>query len=89
MTTALAATEIVSQLSAQFPGAVEEAGTDAVLVKGEHLPAVVEYLKTAAGLKFDYLNFITAVDYYITSINISYCIFSKTHAIGNRTAVYI
>jgi NADH-quinone oxidoreductase subunit C len=64
MTTALAVKEIVSQLSAQFPGAVEEAGADAVLVKGDRLPAVAEYLKTAAGLKFDYLNFITAVDYY-------------------------
>ena len=26
--------------------------------------AAVEYLKTAEGLKFDYLNYITAVDYY-------------------------
>jgi NADH-quinone oxidoreductase subunit C len=64
MTTAVAAKEIVSQLSARFPGALAEAGADAVLVQGEHLPAVVEYLKTAAGFKFDYLNFITAVDYY-------------------------
>jgi len=64
MTVALSAKEIVSQLSAKFPGAVEEAGTDSALVKRECLPAVVEYLKTAEGLKFDYLNYITAVDYY-------------------------
>jgi NADH-quinone oxidoreductase subunit C len=64
MTVALSAKEIVGKLSASFPGAIEEAGLDAVLVKSESLPAVAEYLKTAAGLKFNYLNYITAVDYY-------------------------
>ncbi len=64
MTAALTAREIVSQLGAKFPGAIEEAGSEAALVKSESLPAVVEYLKTADGLKFDYLNYITAVDYY-------------------------
>jgi NADH-quinone oxidoreductase subunit C len=64
MITALSAKEIVSQLSAKFPGAIEEAGTDAVLVKSESLPAVAEYLKMGEGLKFDYLNYVTAVDYY-------------------------
>ena len=64
MTTALTAKEIVSQLSAKFPGAIEEAGADTALVKSDSLLAVAEYLKTADGLKFDYLNYITAVDYY-------------------------
>jgi NADH/F420H2 dehydrogenase subunit C len=64
MTTALTAKEIVSQLSARFPGAIEEAGANAALVKSDSLLTVAEYLKTADGLKFDYLNFITAVDYY-------------------------
>ncbi len=64
MTLALSAKEIISQLSAKFPGAIEEAGTNAVLVKGDSLLAIAEYLKTADGLKFDYLNYITAVDYY-------------------------
>jgi NADH-quinone oxidoreductase subunit C len=64
MTAALTAREIVSQLGAKFPGAIEEAGAEAALVKSESLAAVVEHLKTADGLKFDYLNYITAVDYY-------------------------
>jgi NADH-quinone oxidoreductase subunit C len=64
MTTALSAKEIVSQLSARFPGAIEEAGLYSALVKSESLPAVAEYLKTAEELKFEYLNYITAVDYY-------------------------
>jgi len=64
MTTAFTAKEIVSQLSAKFPGAIEEAGANAALVKNDSLLVVAEYLKTTDGLKFDYLNYITAVDYY-------------------------
>jgi NADH-quinone oxidoreductase subunit C len=64
MTTALSSKEIVSQLGAKFPGAIEEAGDDSALVKSESLISIVEHLKDAEGLKFDYLNFITAVDYY-------------------------
>jgi len=64
MTAALTAKEIVSQLGEKFPGAIEEAGPDSALVKSESLLTVVEYLKTAEGLKFNYINYITAVDYY-------------------------
>ena len=64
MTVALSSREIVGQLGAKFPGAVEEAGNNSVLVKSDTLLPVAEYLKTGEGLKFDYLNYITAVDYY-------------------------
>jgi len=64
MTVALSGREIVGQLNAKFPGAVEEAGSNGALVKSDSLFAVAEYLKTAEGLEFDYLNYITAVDYY-------------------------
>jgi len=64
MTVTLSAKEIIQQLCAKFPGVVEEAGTCAVLVKSSAVAEVAEYLKTADGLKFDYLNYITAVDYY-------------------------
>ena len=64
MTATLSAKEIMAQLSAKFPGAVEEAGVYAVLVKTDCVAQVAEYLKTTEGLKFDYFNFITAIDYY-------------------------
>jgi NADH-quinone oxidoreductase subunit C len=64
MTVALSAKETVTRLNSRFPGATEEAGPDSILVKSESLLAVVEYLKTADGLKFDYYNYVTAVDYY-------------------------
>lgn len=64
MTVALTSREIVGQLSARFPGAVEEAGINSVLVKSDSLLPVAEYLKTGEGLKFDYLNYIVGTDYY-------------------------
>ena len=64
MTAVLSSKEIVGQLSARFPGVIEETGKDGALVKSDSLLAVMEHLKTAEGLKFDYLNYITAVDYY-------------------------
>jgi NADH-quinone oxidoreductase subunit C len=64
MTAALSAKDVISQLSEKFPGAVEGAGTGSLLVKSDSLLAVTKHLKTTKGLKFDYLNYITAVDYY-------------------------
>ena len=64
MTALLSARDIVKQLGAKFPGAVEECGDCAVLVKADSLVAFAEYLKTADCLRFDYLNYVTAVDYY-------------------------
>jgi NADH-quinone oxidoreductase subunit C len=64
MTVAMTSKEIASQLAAKFPGAVEEVGRDSVLVKTEVLVEVAAYLKDTEGLKFEYLNYITAVDYY-------------------------
>ena len=61
MTVALSAKEIVAQLSAKFPGTVEELGSNSALIKNDSLLAVAEYLKE---LKYDYFNFVTAVDYY-------------------------
>jgi NADH-quinone oxidoreductase subunit C len=64
MTAAVSAKEIISQLDTEFPGTIEEAGANAVLVKADSLPAVVEHLQNADELKFDYFNYVTAVDYY-------------------------
>jgi NADH-quinone oxidoreductase subunit C len=64
MTVALSAREIIGQLKGKFPGAVEEAGSNSVLVKVEVLAQAAAYLKETDGLKFEYLNYITAVDYY-------------------------
>jgi NADH-quinone oxidoreductase subunit C len=64
MTVALSGSEIASKIEKQFPGSVVESGADSLLVKADSLLEIARYLKTTAGLDFDYLTAITAVDYY-------------------------
>jgi NADH-quinone oxidoreductase subunit C len=84
MTATLSARDILAQLSAKFPGMVEEAGACAALVKSDAVADVAEYLKTGDGLKFDYFNYVTAVDYY------SYfeLVYQVTSLESNRSIVF-
>ena len=60
MTTALSG----ARIARKFPEAVIESGADSLLLKTESLLEVADYLKKTPGLDFDYLNYVTAVDYY-------------------------
>jgi NADH-quinone oxidoreductase subunit C len=84
VTTALSSREIASQLSGKFPGAIEEASKDSVLVKSDALVNVAAYLKDTEGLKFEYLNYITAVDYY-SYFEVIYQLTSLEH---NRSVIF-
>jgi NADH-quinone oxidoreductase subunit C len=64
MTTALSGSKIAKQLAKKFPDAVIEAGIDSLLLKGDQLLAVMEYLKSSPDLDFDYLNHVTGTDYF-------------------------
>ena len=64
MTVALSGKEIAGQLAEKLPESIIESGRDYLVVKSESLLAVAAFLKDTPGLDFDYLNFITAVDYY-------------------------
>ena len=64
MTVALAGKDIAEKLEKELPGSLEDSGGDWLLVKPGALAAVAEYLKNTGSLKFDYFNFVTAVDYY-------------------------
>jgi len=64
MTTALSGARIAKQIGKKFPEAVIESGADSLLLKAESLLEVADYLKKTPGLDFDYLNYVTAVDYY-------------------------
>lgn len=92
MTLALSTKEITNQLEKKFPGSVEEAGKDSLLVKSDALLAIATYLKDTEGLKFDYLNYITAVDYYsyfevvyqLTSLEHNHTVIIKTRCYGRE-----
>jgi len=63
MTVALSGDEVAGKLKKKFPGSIVESGADSLLVKSESLLEIAAFLKTAPGLEFDYLDFITSVDY--------------------------
>jgi NADH-quinone oxidoreductase subunit C len=86
MTVALAAKDLLGKLAEKFPGCLEETGRDSLLVKPGSLLELAAYLKNTVDLEFDYLNFITAVDYFsyfeiiyhLTSLKHNHSIFLKT-----------
>jgi NADH-quinone oxidoreductase subunit C len=85
VTAVLPAKELVMRLSELFPGSLEEVGPESTLVKADALLDVMAYLKKTGGFDFDYLNFITAADYYsyfevvyhLTSVNHNQSVFLK------------
>ena len=90
MTASLAAPEVVKQIEARFPGAVSGATDTAITVDGKSLLDVMTYLKTTAGLDFDYMTTITAIDYYqyfevvynLVSMEHNHSLTVKTRAYG-------
>jgi len=83
MTVSLSGLQVGKELTERFPDAVLEATDQAVLVKVDSLFEVAQYLKDGSELKFDYLTFITAVD-YLDYFELVYQLTSLEH---NHTAV--
>ena len=74
----------------KLPGSVVESTPDAVIVKSESLLPAATYLKETAGLDFDYLANLTAVDYldyfevvyFLTSLQHNHSFVLKTRCHG-------
>ena len=64
MTVSLSGNEAAQQIAKRLPQAVSEISEEAILIQRESLFEVAEYLKNSPDFDFDYLNYITAVDYY-------------------------
>jgi NADH-quinone oxidoreductase subunit C len=63
VTAALNGEQVAKKISKSSPGAVVVADNEAVVVTGESLFKVSEFLKNTPALDFDYLADLTAVDY--------------------------
>lgn len=63
MTVAVNGEELAKSLNELFPGAVVSGDKNTLLIESKHLFQVAEHLKKAPGMEFDYLTFVTAVDY--------------------------
>ena len=64
MTVALSGKEIATQIEEKFPESVVESSEKEVVVKSDSLLDVAAFLKDTPDLDFNYLNYVTAVDYY-------------------------
>ena len=64
MTVSLSGKEVALKIEGKFPGSLVESSQENLVVKSDQLPDVTRFLKETEGLDFDYLNFVTAVDYY-------------------------
>ncbi len=90
MILALSGKEVAAQLEQQFPGSIIESTENNLLVKSESLFDIAEYLKSSPEFDLDYLNHITAVDYYdyfeviyqLTSIKHNHSLVVKTRCYG-------
>ncbi len=64
MTTLMAGTDIAAKLAPKFNESVIETQPNALLVKSSAIKDVLAFLKSEPGLEFNYLNDITATDYW-------------------------
>jgi NADH-quinone oxidoreductase subunit C len=63
MTTSISVGEIETKVKEKFAEGIVEVGQDSIEVKSDFLLDIASFLKTAPDLDFDYLVYITAVDY--------------------------
>ena len=63
VTVAVNGEELARALNELFPGAVVSGDKNYLLIESKHLAQVAEHLRKSPGLEFDYLTFVTAVDY--------------------------
>ena len=92
MTTAPAGADIAAKLAPNLTENVVETQENALLVKSAAIKDVLAFLKSTPGLEFDYLNDMTATDYWdyfeivyqITSLALNQKICVKTRLAGRE-----
>ncbi|HEY95663.1 MAG TPA: NADH-quinone oxidoreductase subunit C [Dehalococcoidia bacterium] len=92
MTVALTGKEVAAKLEQQFASDITESFNHFILVKKEVIPDIISFLKTEPNLDFNFLNYITAVDYLdyfevvyqLTSLKYNHSIVIKTHCYGRE-----
>ena len=92
MTVALSGKDVANQLEEKFPGSIIESNQDYLVVKSDSLLEIAAFLKDSEELDFDYLNYITAIDYYeyfevvyqLTSFGRNHTLVLKTRCHGRE-----
>lgn len=92
MTVALSGKEVAAKLEQQFPASIIESNEDSLLVKTESLFKLISFLKIAPEFEFNFLNTITAVDYFdyfelvyhLTSMEYNHSLVVRTRCYGRE-----
>jgi len=92
MTASLSGREVAQQITKRFPKVLIATSDTSILINSESLLSAVAFLKETAGLDFDYLSSITAVDYddyfeliyQLTSIKHNHSLVLKTRCYGRE-----
>ncbi|MBE9482461.1 MAG: NADH-quinone oxidoreductase subunit C [Chloroflexi bacterium] len=92
MITTLSPEDVAKQISERYSEAVIETSDYAVLINSQFLLDVAAFLKDTPDLEFDYLTYITAVDYFeyfeliyqLTSIKLNHTMVLKTRCYGRE-----
>jgi len=95
MTVALSGKEIASQIEETFPGSIVESTPDYLVVKSDALLDVAAFFKDTPGLDFNYLNYVTAIDYYdhfevvylLSSLEHNHSLIMKTRCYDRQSPV--
>ena len=95
MTVALSGKEIAARLGQLFPASITESDRDYIFVKPEALTKIIAFLKITPEFDFDFLNSITAVDYFdyfevvyhLTSMKHNQSLVVKTRVYGRDNLV--
>jgi NADH-quinone oxidoreductase subunit C len=95
MTVALSGKETAARLEQRFPASITASNRNDIYVKPEALPKIISYLKITPEFDFDFLNSITAVDYFdyfevvyhLTSLNQNKSLVVKTRLYGRDNLV--
>jgi NADH-quinone oxidoreductase subunit C len=92
MTIALSGKEVAAKLEQQFASDITESNDRYILAKKEVLPDIISFLKSDPDLDFNFLNYVTAVDYLdyfevvyqLTSLKHNHSIVIKTRCYGRE-----
>ena len=92
MTVALSGKEVAAKLEQQFTSDIVESNDRFILVKNEAIHDIISYLKTDPELDFNFLDYVTAVDYLdyfevvylLTSLKHNHSILIKTRCFGRE-----
>lgn len=78
MTKSLIGTEVAEKIEEHLPGAVVEVDENSILLNSESVLDICRFLNQTAGLDFDYLTNLTAVD-YLDYFEVVYHLVSMKH----------